>query len=65
MVAATLSPSFGIYSGYEACENVPVQEGSEEYLGSEKYELKERRLQGDRCFRSSGGSTRCAARTRR
>ena len=46
VLAATLSPSFGIYSGYEACENVPVQEGSEEYLGSEKYELKERRLDG-------------------
>ena len=46
VLAATLSPSYGIYSGYEACENVPVQEGSEEYLGSEKYELKERRLDG-------------------
>jgi len=46
VLAATLSPSYGIYSGYEACENVPVREGSEEYLGSEKYELKERRLDG-------------------
>lgn len=46
VLAATLSPSYGIYSGYEACENVPVRAGSEEYLGSEKYELAERRLEG-------------------
>jgi starch synthase (maltosyl-transferring) len=46
VLAATLSPSYGIYSGYEACENVPVREGSEEYLDSEKYESKRRRLDG-------------------
>jgi starch synthase (maltosyl-transferring) len=46
VLAATLSPSYGIYSGYEHCENVPVREGSEEYLNSEKYELKSRRLDG-------------------
>jgi starch synthase (maltosyl-transferring) len=46
VLAATLSPSYGIYSGYEACENVPVRAGSEEYLDSEKYELKDRRLDG-------------------
>jgi len=46
VLAATLSPSYGIYSGFEACENVPVRAGSEEYLGSEKYEPKERRLEG-------------------
>jgi starch synthase (maltosyl-transferring) len=46
VLAATLSPSYGIYSGYEHCENVPAHEGSEEYLHSEKYELKERRLDG-------------------
>ena len=46
VLAATLSPSYGIYSGYEACENVPVREGSEEYLDSEKYEVKRRRLEG-------------------
>jgi starch synthase (maltosyl-transferring) len=46
VLAATLSPSYGIYSGYEACENVPVRTGSEEYLDSEKYELKQRTLQG-------------------
>ena len=46
VLAATLSPSYGIYSGFEACENVPVREGSEEYLDSEKYELRDRRLDG-------------------
>ncbi|MDQ3939772.1 MAG: alpha-1,4-glucan--maltose-1-phosphate maltosyltransferase [Actinomycetota bacterium] len=42
VLAALLSPSYGIYSGYELFENVPVQEGSEEYLNSEKFELKPR-----------------------
>ena len=46
VLAATLSPSYGIYSGYEACENVPVRAGSEEYLDSEKYEIKQRQLVG-------------------
>jgi starch synthase (maltosyl-transferring) len=46
ILAATLSPSYGIYSGYEALENVAVREGSEEYVNSEKYELKRRRLEG-------------------
>ena len=46
VLAATLSPSYGIYSGFEACENVPVRPGSEEYLDSEKYELRSRRLAG-------------------
>jgi starch synthase (maltosyl-transferring) len=46
ILAATLSPSFGIYSGYEWFERVPVREGSEEYLHSEKYELKTRALDG-------------------
>jgi len=46
VLAATLSPSYGIYSGFEHCENVPVREGSEEYLNSEKYEVKRRRLDG-------------------
>jgi len=46
VLAATLSPSYGIYSGYEACENVPVRAGSEEYLASEKYEVKRRTLKG-------------------
>jgi starch synthase (maltosyl-transferring) len=46
VLAGTLSPSYGIYSGFEDYENVAVREGSEEYLDSEKYELKERRLAG-------------------
>jgi starch synthase (maltosyl-transferring) len=46
VLAATLSPAYGIYSGFESCENVPVRPGSEEYLNSEKYELKERTLDG-------------------
>jgi starch synthase (maltosyl-transferring) len=46
VLAATLSPSYGIYSGYESFENVPVREGTEEYLNSEKYEVRERALDG-------------------
>ena len=46
VLAATLSPSYGIYSGFENYENVPVREGSEEYLHSEKYEIKRRTLDG-------------------
>jgi starch synthase (maltosyl-transferring) len=46
VLAATLSPSYGIYSGFENFENEAVREGSEEYLHSEKYELKARRLDG-------------------
>ncbi len=40
-LAATLSTSWGIYSGYELCENEPLP-GREEYLDSEKYQLKAR-----------------------
>ncbi len=40
-LAATLMPSWGIYSGYELCENAPLP-GKEEYLDSEKYQLKTR-----------------------
>jgi starch synthase (maltosyl-transferring) len=40
-LAATLSPLYGIYSGYELCENEPLP-GREEYLDSEKYQYKER-----------------------
>ncbi|MGC0373185.1 alpha-1,4-glucan--maltose-1-phosphate maltosyltransferase [Streptomyces sp. SAI-229] len=42
VLAATLSPTWGIYSGYELCENTPLREGGEEYLDSEKYQLKHR-----------------------
>ncbi|WP_371582734.1 maltotransferase domain-containing protein [Streptomyces sp. NBC_01314] len=42
VLAATLSPTWGIYSGYELCENTPLKPGSEEYLDSEKYQLRPR-----------------------
>jgi starch synthase (maltosyl-transferring) len=42
VLAALLSPSYGIYSGYELFENVPFAPGSEEYLHSEKFELRPR-----------------------
>jgi starch synthase (maltosyl-transferring) len=42
LLAATLSPLYGIYSGFELCENVPLRPGSEEYLDSEKYEIRVR-----------------------
>ena len=46
VLATTLSPSYGIYSGYERCENAAVRAGSEEYADSEKYEVKKRTLNG-------------------
>jgi starch synthase (maltosyl-transferring) len=39
VLAATLSPLYGIYSGFELCEATPIP-GKEEYLNSEKYEIK-------------------------
>jgi len=42
VLAATLSPSWGVYSGYELFEHVAVRPGSEEYLDSEKYQLRSR-----------------------
>lgn len=42
VLAATLSPSYGVYSGFELYENEPASEANEEYLGSEKYEIKHR-----------------------
>jgi starch synthase (maltosyl-transferring) len=47
VLAATMSPAYGIYSGFENIENVPVHERSEEYLHSEKYEAKQRALDGE------------------
>ncbi|HEY2725229.1 MAG TPA: alpha-1,4-glucan--maltose-1-phosphate maltosyltransferase [Pseudonocardiaceae bacterium] len=41
-LAATLSPSWGVYSGYELYEHEAVRPGSEEYLDSEKYQLRPR-----------------------
>jgi starch synthase (maltosyl-transferring) len=45
ILAATLSPSYGIYSGYEHFEHVQ-RPGSEEFLDNEKYEIKRRALDG-------------------
>ena len=42
VLAATLGASYGIYSGYELAENIPVKPGSEEYLDSEKYQIRAR-----------------------
>lgn len=42
VLAATMSPSFGIYSGYELAENQPASDANEEYLHSEKYEIRKR-----------------------
>ncbi len=42
VLAATLAPTWGVYAGYELCENAPLRPGSEEYLDSEKYQLRPR-----------------------
>jgi starch synthase (maltosyl-transferring) len=46
VLASMMSPSWGVYSGYELFEHVPVREGSEEYLDSEKYQLRPRDYEG-------------------
>ena len=46
VLAATMSPTWGVYSGYELFEHHAVREGSEEYLNSEKYELRPRDFEG-------------------
>jgi starch synthase (maltosyl-transferring) len=48
VLASTMSPAWGMYSGYELFEHRPVREGSEEYLDSEKYELRPRDFEGAR-----------------
>jgi starch synthase (maltosyl-transferring) len=42
ILAALLSPTWGVYSGYELIENTPVRPGSEEYRDSEKYQYRPR-----------------------
>ncbi len=42
VLAATLAPSYGIYSGYELYENRPASAANEEYLDSEKYQIRRR-----------------------
>jgi starch synthase (maltosyl-transferring) len=46
VLAALMSPSWGVYSGYELFEHVAVREGSEEYVDSEKYQLRPRDFEG-------------------
>jgi starch synthase (maltosyl-transferring) len=46
VLASTLSPSWGMYSGYELCEHVALRAGSEEYLDSEKYQYRPRDWEG-------------------
>jgi len=46
ILATTLSPTWGMYSGYELFEHLPVRPGSEEYLDSEKYQLRPRDFAG-------------------
>jgi starch synthase (maltosyl-transferring) len=45
-LAATLAPTWGVYAGFELFEHVAVKAGSEEYLNSEKYELRPRDWEG-------------------
>jgi len=46
VLAATMSPTWGVYSGFELYEHEPVRTGSEEYLDSEKYQYRPRDWQG-------------------
>jgi starch synthase (maltosyl-transferring) len=42
VLAATSGPSWGVYAGFELGENLAAGPGSEEYLASEKYQLRPR-----------------------
>jgi starch synthase (maltosyl-transferring) len=46
VLAATMTPSWGMYAGYELYEHIPIAEGKEEYRDSEKYEIKIRDWSG-------------------
>ncbi|WP_319436932.1 alpha-1,4-glucan--maltose-1-phosphate maltosyltransferase [Mycobacterium sp. RTGN5] len=46
VLASTMGTSWGVYSGFELFEHLPVRAGSEEYLDSEKYELRPRDFEG-------------------
>ena len=71
VLASTLAPSYGIYSGYELFEHVALRAGSEEYLDTEKFQLRPRDLRRRRGRRLVAGSAagpaqcRSAAPTRR
>jgi len=45
-IAATASPTWGVYAGFELFEHVAVKPGSEEYLDSEKYQIRIRDWEG-------------------
>nr|WP_231946640.1 alpha-1,4-glucan--maltose-1-phosphate maltosyltransferase [Auraticoccus monumenti] len=42
VLAATMSPTWGVYSGFELCEHVPLRVGGEEYMDSEKFQYRPR-----------------------
>jgi starch synthase (maltosyl-transferring) len=42
VLASLISPSWGVYSGYELFEHQAIRPGSEEYVDSEKYQLRPR-----------------------
>ncbi|WP_375433201.1 alpha-1,4-glucan--maltose-1-phosphate maltosyltransferase [uncultured Friedmanniella sp.] len=46
VLAATLAPTWGVYSGFELFENAPLGHGREEYLDSEKFQYRPRDWQG-------------------
>ena len=46
VLASTMTPSWGMYAGYELYEHIPIAEGKEEYRDSEKYEIKVRDWNG-------------------
>ena len=51
ILAATMVPNYGIYSGYELGENEPLSDGNTEYLNSEKYEIKHRNFKAQSSLR--------------
>jgi len=46
VLASTISPSWGMYAGYELYEHAPFKSDGEEYMDSEKYEIKVRDWDG-------------------
>ncbi len=42
VLASMMSPTWGVYSGYELFEHVALKPGSEEYLDTEKFQLRPR-----------------------
>jgi starch synthase (maltosyl-transferring) len=63
VLAATLATSYGIYGpAFDLLENIPAKPGSEEYLNSEKYELRQWDLDGQK---SLAPLIRAVNRTRR